>query len=110
MCNIREREVVFSALPENEYNQVKLLKKSHEIWEALKENYEGDTHAKRVRLQNLICAFQDARMMEDEFVRIYVGRISRIVAGIRFHGGTKLDDQVIWKILKILTLPFKTVA
>ena len=49
-------------------------------------------------------------MMEDEFLRSYVGRISKIIVGIRSHGGTKLDDEVIWKILKILTPLFKTIA
>ena len=49
-------------------------------------------------------------MMEDEFVISYIGRISEIVAGISSHSGTKLDDEVIWKILKSLTPPFKIVA
>ena len=53
----------------------------------MEANYEGDTHAKRVKLKNLHCAFQDARMMEDESVRSYVGRIPEIVARIRSHGG-----------------------
>ena len=110
MCNIRAREVVLSSLPKSEYTQVKLLKESHEIWKALEENYEGDTHAKRVRLKNLIFAFQDARMMEDESVRSYVGRISKIFVGIRSHGGNTLHDEVIWKILKILIPPFKTIT
>ena len=66
-------------------------------------------HAKRIRLQNWICAFQDAKMMEDESVRSYIGRISKIVAGIRSHGGTKEEDEVIWKILKILITQFKQV-
>ena len=109
MCNIRAREVVLLALPKSEYSQVKLLKTSHEIWKALEANYEGDKHAKRVRLQNLICAFQEARMMEDESVRNYIGRISEIFAGIKSHGGTKSDDEVIWKILKSLTPPFKKI-
>ena len=110
MCNIREREAILSALLESEYSQVKLLKTSYEIWKALEAKYEGDTHAKRVRLQNLHCAFQDARMIEDESVRSYIGKISKIVVGIRSHSGTKLDDEVIWKILKILTPPFKTIT
>ena len=75
MCNIRAREAIFLSLPKNEYSKVKLLKTSNEIWKALEENYEGDTHAKRVRLQNLHFTFQDARMMEDESIRSYVGRI-----------------------------------
>ena len=49
-------------------------------------------------------------MMEDESIRSYIGIISKIVVGIRSHGGTKLDDEVIWKILKSLTPPFKIVA
>ena len=101
MCNIREKEAILSALLESEYSQVKLLKTSHEIWKALEANYEGDTHAKRLRLQNFIFAFQDSIMMEDESIRSYVGRIFEIVIGIRSHGGTKLDDEVIWKILKV---------
>ena len=48
--------------------------------------------------------------MEDKFVRNYVGRISKIVVGIRLHGGTKLEDEVIWKILKSLTPPFKIIT
>ena len=110
MCNIREREAILSALLESEYRQVKQLKTSHEIWKTLEANYEGDTHAKRVRLKNLHCTFQDARMMEDEYVRSYIGRISEIVVGIRSYEGTKLDDEVIWKILKSLSPPFKIVA
>ena len=58
MCNIREREAIFLALPESEYSQVKLLKTSHEIWKTLEANYEGDTHAKIVRLQKFILYFK----------------------------------------------------
>ena len=76
MCNIREREEILSTLPKSKYSQVKLLKTSYEIWKALEANYEGDTHAKRIRLQNLHCTFQDARMMEDESIRSYIMRIS----------------------------------
>ena len=76
----------------------------------MEANYEGDTHAKRVRLQNLHCAFQDARMMEDEYIRSYIGRISKIFVGTRSQEVTKLDDEVIWKILKSLTPPFKTIT
>ena len=49
-------------------------------------------------------------MMEDESIRSYVGRIFEIVTRIISHGGAKLEDEVIWKILKILTSHFKIVA
>ena len=107
---IRSREEILSAFPKSEYSQVKLLKTSHDISKTLEVNYEGDTHAIRVRLQNLYCTFQDVKMMEDESIRSYVGKIFEILAGITSHDGNKLDDEVIWKILKSMTLPFKTIA
>ena len=48
-------------------------------------------------------------MMEDESVRSYIGRIFKIFAGIISHDRNKFDDEVIWKILKSLTPPFKMV-
>ena len=37
-------------------------------------------------------------------------KISKIVARIRSYEGTKLDEEVIWKILKILTPHFKKIT
>ena len=48
--------------------------------------------------------------MEDESTRSYIGRILEMVVGIRSHGGTKDDNEVIWKIMKTLTPPFNSIA
>ena len=82
MCNMRTKEALLLALPKNEYT-------SHEIWKALESTFEHDIHAKRIRLENWICAFQDAKMMEDESIRCYIGRISNIVLGIKSCNGSK---------------------
>jgi hypothetical protein len=105
MCDMRDREALFFSLPKIEYNQVKLVDTSRKIWKALENSFEGDVHSKKLRLQSWICAFQDAKMMEDESIRTYVGRVLEIIASIRSQGGTKEDDEVIWKILKSLTPP-----
>ena len=110
MCNMRAREAFISALPKNQYSQVKLLQTSHEIWKAFKSNFESDTHAKRMRLWNWKCLFQDAKMMEDESIRNYIGRISIFFAGIKSHDLTREEDEVMWKILKTLTPPFKQIS
>ena len=49
----------------------------------MENRFEGDEHSKKLRLQNWICAFQDAKMMEDESVRTYIGRISKITVVIK---------------------------
>ena len=49
-------------------------------------------------------------MMEYESVRIYIGRIFEIVVGITYFDVMKSHDEVIWKILKSLTAPFKIIT
>ena len=102
MHNMLSREGLLSSLLENEYSEVKSLETSHKIWIALESTFEDDKHAKRIRLQNWICLFQDAKMMEDESIRSYIGRISEIVVGIKSCNGSKDEDEIIWKILKNL--------
>ena len=46
-------------------------------------------------------------MMEDESIRSYIGRMSEIVTGIKSYGGDKIENEVIWKILRTLTPVFK---
>ena len=48
-------------------------------------------------------------MMEDESIRTYIGRILENTIAIRSQGGTKKDDEVVWKIFKTLIPPFKKV-
>lgn len=110
MCIILSREALLSALPKNEYSQVKYLKTSYEIWLALQSNFEGDEHAKKFILHNWICAFEDIIMMEDESVRSYIGRMSKIVIDIKSCGGTKTKNELIWKILRTLTHAFKKIT
>ena len=107
MCDMREREIILSSLPKNDCNQVKIVITTNKVCESLEAIYEGDKQSKRVKLQNWVCLFQEAKMMEDESIRTYVGRISEIVVGIKGCGGKKEYDEIIWKILKTLTPPFK---
>ena len=58
MCKMRARESLLTTLLEND-SQVKSLVTSYKNWKLLKSTFEGDDHAKRMRLQNWICAFQD---------------------------------------------------
>ena len=95
MCDMRARETLLTTLPKIEYNVVKSPATFHLIWKALENSFKGDAHSKNLRLQSYICAFQDAKMMEDESIRSYVGRISKITIGIKSQGGTKEYNEVI---------------
>ena len=62
MSSMLSREALLSALLENEHSQVKCLETSHENWKSLEYTFEGDVYAKRIKLQNWIWLFQDAKM------------------------------------------------
>ena len=49
-------------------------------------------------------------MMEDESVKSCIGKISKIVVGIKSCNRTKDEDKIIWNILKNLTPPFKKIT
>ena len=83
---------------------------ANKVWKALESIYEGEKHAKRIKLQIWIFLFQEAKMMEDESVRTYASRIWEIIVEIKAYRGKKEEDEIIWKILKMLTPPFKKVA
>ena len=110
MYDMREKEVILSAFPENDYNWKKIVITTNKVWEALEVLSKGDKHSMTVKLQNWVCLFQEDKILEDELVRTCVGRIFQIVVGIKGCGGKKDDDKIIWKILKTLTPPFKQVA
>lgn len=54
--------------------------------------------------------FYNVNMMEDEYVRSYIGRILEIIPGTKTYGGTKEEDVVVWNILNTLTPTFRQVA
>ena len=68
MQNTLDKKALISTLLESKFVEVKSLKLVHEIQISLKETLEGDAHAKKVRLQNWICLFQDAKIQEEETI------------------------------------------
>lgn len=110
MCNMWAREPCLLALLKTEYSQVKSLETSHKIWKDLESTFKGHKHAKRIRFENYICLFQEAKLAKDEFLRSYIHRIFEIFARIKLYEGYKEEDEIVWNILKILTPSFKQVA
>ena len=68
----------------------------------MQSTFEGDNHTQKVRLQNWICLYQDAKMMEDESIRSYFGRIVDIFLGIGTCGGENFEDGIIMEDTKDL--------
>ena len=66
---------IASALSNEESNETKDYKNSHEMWVKLKEIYGGDDNVRRAKEESLRGQFDQMKMREDEIFSKYVERI-----------------------------------
>nr|CBL94144.1 putative copia-type polyprotein [Malus domestica] len=85
-----------------------ILKK--DIWDSLKQKYQGIAHVKRAQLQTLRKEFEVLHMKNGETINDYFGSTLSITNNMRTHG-EKMDDVVIIeKILRSTTLKYDYVV
>ena len=56
---------------------------------------QGDEHAKKAKLHNLICMFQNTKRKEDDIGRGCLSGISKIVVRIRTCSWSKIQDEIM---------------
>jgi hypothetical protein len=66
---------LLQAIPDDLLMQVAGKKTGKEVWDAPKAMHVGADRVKEVRLQTLMCEFNNIRMKEDETLDQYVGRL-----------------------------------
>lgn len=74
-------------------------KNPREIWEKLKEEYEGSDRVKSVKILTLKRGFEIYKMKEGETVKEYAGKLLEIVNKIKLFGEPFSDKKVIEKFL-----------
>lgn len=82
-----------------------ILKKdtSKDIWDSLKQKYQGSTRVKRAQLQALRKEFETLHMKAGESVNDYFARTLIIANKMRIHGEYMKDVVIIEKILRSMT-------
>ncbi|KAA8542533.1 hypothetical protein F0562_023685 [Nyssa sinensis] len=78
-----------------------------EIWEKLKEEYEGSQRVKNVKLLTLKREFDMHKMKEREIVKEYVGKLMEIVNKIKLFGEPFPDSKIVEKMLISLLARFE---
>ena len=79
------------------------LKTTKEIWDFLKQEYEGNERVKGMQVLNLIREFEMQKMKESETIQEYSDRLFKIVNKVRLLGIDFSDSRVVKKIL--VTVP-----
>ncbi|XP_050124826.1 uncharacterized protein LOC126602057 [Malus sylvestris] len=89
-----------------------ILKKdiAKDIWDSLKQKYQGTTRVKRAQLQALRKEFEVLHMKEGESVNDYFGRTFTTANKMRIHGEKMEDVVIIEKILRSMTSKYDYVV
>ena len=85
---------ILSGLTETVFVKVMHCETAKEIWDKLRNIYEGDDKIKGAKLQTYRAQFENLKMKEEENIAAYFLRVDEIVNIIKGLG-EKVDEQVI---------------
>ena len=85
--------------------RIMTLKTANQIWDFLKQEYEGNEKVKGMQVLNFIREFEMQRMKESETIKEYSDRLLGIVNNVRLLGTEFSDARIVQKIL--VTIPEK---
>ncbi|XP_050238095.1 uncharacterized protein LOC126687580 [Mercurialis annua] len=103
----RDKAITFlhSALSDAIFTSIMHLETAKQIWDELKERFEGNERVKSVKLLTLKREFELFKMKEDESVKDYSSKLLELVNQMRLYGEVVEDFKVVEKIL--ISLPEK---
>ncbi|XP_027932801.1 uncharacterized protein LOC114188412 [Vigna unguiculata] len=83
---------------------------SKDIWESMKQKFQGSTRVKRAQLQALRKEFETLQMKEGESVNSYFGRTLKIAKSMKVVGECMEESVITAKILRFMTTKFNYVV
>ena len=101
--NVRERNAILCGLVYSEFTKITHWTSTKEIWDKLKNIYEGDENFKMDKLHTFSVKFERLQMKEWEYIATYFLWLDDIVNCIRGLGAN-IDEESIGKII-LRTLP-----
>jgi len=96
---------IHSSFTDVMFTRIMTCETAKEAWDKLKEEFEGNSRVKYVRLLALKREFELLKMKDSDSVKEYSSKLMEIVNQIRILGETFPDQKVVEKIL--VSLPDK---
>ena len=97
---------ILSGLTEKIFVKVMHCETTKEIWDELKNIYEGDDKVKGAKLQTYIGQFENLKMKEEENIVAYFLQVDEIVNIIKGLGEKVEEPIIVQKILRSLPMRF----
>jgi hypothetical protein len=104
--NSKATNVLLNGLNEMVFTKVAHCKYAKEIWDKLRNIYEGDSKVKATKLQTYRGQFEQLKMKEDENIAAYFLRIDETVNAIIGLGEEIEESVIVQKVLRSLPMRF----
>ena len=108
--DLKAKNYLFQAIDRSILETILNKNTAKNIWDLLKQKYQGTTQVKRAQLQALRKEFEVLHMKAGESVNEYFARTLTIANKMRVHGEKMADVLVIEKILRSMTSKFDYVV
>lgn len=108
--DLKAKNYLFQAIDRSILETILNKDTSKNIWDSLKQKYQGTTRVKRAQLQALRKEFQILHIKAGESMNEYFARTLTIANKMRLHGEKMGDVLVIEKILRSMTSKFDYVV
>nr|XP_048332975.1 uncharacterized protein LOC125423310 [Ziziphus jujuba var. spinosa] len=96
---------LFTAISPTIFTGIMTLKTANEIWDFLKQEYEGNERVRGMQVLNLIRELEVQKMRESETIKEYFDRLLSIANKVRLLGTDFFNSRIVQKIL--VTIPEK---
>jgi hypothetical protein len=104
--NSKATNALLNGLNETIFTKVAHCKSTKEIWDKLRNIYEGDTKFKATKLQTYRGQFKQLKMKEDENIAAYLLRVDETVTAIIGLGEEIEESVIVQKVLRSLPMRF----
>ncbi|CAL9000239.1 unnamed protein product [Prunus brigantina] len=101
--DLKAKNYLFQAIDQLVLETILKKDSAKDIWDSLKQKYQGTTRVKRAQLQALRKEFEMLHMKDGESVNEYFGRTLITANKMRIHGERMEDVIIIEKILRSMT-------
>lgn len=104
-CNAKDKNAILCGLSKSEFVKVMHCKSAQEMWDKLKNIYQGHDKVKKVKIQTHKGQFEGLKIQEKNIAQ-YLLRVDEIANTIRGLGEEIEESKVVQKVLKSLPLQF----
>jgi hypothetical protein len=103
---LKVKNFILNGLFDSVYVKVMLYNSTKEIWDKIRNVYEGDAKVKATKIQTYIGQFEQLKMKEDENIAAHFLRLDEMVKAMIGLGEEFDESIIVQKVLRSLPMRF----